>query len=100
MAINPVPKLFRTTSQPMGISNEPVYLVQDGLLRRTIHHPHGWSEYADYVIQTDGKLYRTEHHPDGAGMVADYEFRGDGKVYRAEGHPRGTSDFPVYEIHD
>lgn len=99
-AMNPLPKLFRTPSHPMGTSHEPDYLIYDGHFRRTIHHPHGWSEFADYVMQDDGKLYRTDHHPDGPGQAADYEFRGDRKVYRAAGHPKGTSDLALYELRD
>ncbi|MCP4624145.1 MAG: hypothetical protein GY850_11500 [bacterium] len=89
-------KLFSTSDQ----TDFPIYTITDGKLYRTIKHPLGWSEHADYELGKDGKLYRTVHHPSGTGSGPDYEFRGSGKLFRTSTHPDGPTDLPEYEIQD
>ncbi len=89
-------KLFSASGQP----DFPVYTINDGKLYRTIKHPLGWSEHADYELGKDGKIYRTAHHPSGTGSGPDYEFRGRGKLFRTSTHPDGHNDLPDYEIQD
>ncbi len=89
-------KLFSTSGQ----TDFPVYTITDGKLYRTIKHPLGWSEHADYELGKDGKIYRTEHHPSGTDIHPDYEFRGCQKLFRTPNHPHGPSDLPDYELQD
>jgi hypothetical protein len=84
-----------------GVSSEdglPVYVLDDGKLRRTIHHALGWSELPDYELRENGKIYRTDHHLQGAGVDPDYEFRRDGCMYRTDTHPGGQQVHPEFRI--
>ncbi len=89
-------KLFSTSGQ----ADFPIYTINDGKFYRTIKHPLGWSENADYELGKDGKVYRTEYHSSGTSILPDYEFRGNGKLFRTSNHPDGPSGLPDYEIQD
>ena len=93
-------KLLTTDHNPLGKIPEPVFIIQDGKVFRTIYHPTGWSSLADYELKNDGKIYRTPHHDRGPGNSPDYEFRGDKKLYRTESHPDGPQDWPEFELFD
>ncbi len=93
-------KLLTTDHHPLGRKIEPVFIIQDGKVFRTVYHPAGWSSLADYELKADGKIYRTPNHGLGPGASPDYEFRGDKKLYRTESHPDGPHDLPEYELFD
>ena len=78
----------------------PVYMISDGKLYRTVNHRLGWSEHPDYELHGDGHLYRTCHHAMGAGVLPDYEFKQDQLIYRTRNHPEGWTDQPVFAVYD
>jgi len=79
---------------------EPVYVMTDGKVYRTVNHPQGWSQHPDYEMQTDGCLYRTQYHNRGAGRRPDYEFGPDQLIYRTPHHPDGRRDQPVFAVYE
>lgn len=79
---------------------EAVYVVYDGKLFRTVAHPEGWAEQAEYELGRDGKIYRCADGSVGLQDAPVYEFRGDGRLYRAAGHPQGAVDQAEYELQD
>ena len=93
-------KLLTTDHHPLGRKTEPVFIIQDGKVFRTVYHPAGWSSLADYELKADGKIYRSIHHGLGPGEMPDYEFRNDRRLYRTINHPEGPSEFPEYELYD
>jgi hypothetical protein len=93
-------KLLTTSSHRLGKTNEPVFVIQDGKLYRTIYHPAGWSALADYELKNDGKIYRTQYHRLGPSDTPDYEFRKSKRLYRTSNHPEGPNDLPEYELFD
>jgi len=79
---------------------EPIYVIADGKLYRTVNHNQGWSADPDYEMHADGCLYRTRHHPRGTSGKPDYEFRQDRLIYRTRHHPDGDLDQPVFAVYD
>jgi len=90
-------KVYRT--QGPGSSDAPDYVIRDGRFYRTVHHPSGWSDTADYEIRGDGKVYALETGVDPGGQPAVYEFR-EIMLYRTNAHPKGAGERPEYYIND
>jgi len=93
-------KILSTKGQSTEKSPEPVFVIRDGKLFRTIYHPDGWSDNADYELKDDGMIYRTFHHQLGHGDLPDYEIRKDKKLYRTADHPEGLKEIPEFELRD
>jgi len=90
-------KVYRT--QETGNADAPHYVIRDGRFYRTINHPAGWSDAADYEIRNDGKVYLLEKDEDNTGQAAVYEFR-EIMLYRTAAHPDGAKAQPEYYIMD
>ena len=90
-------KVYRT--QESGEADAPVYVIRDGRFYRTINHPAGWSDAAEYEIRSDGKVYRVEEEGNISGQTAVYEFR-EIMLYRTPAHPKGACERPDYYIYD
>lgn len=90
-------KLYRT--QDSGGTDAPDYVIRDGRFYRTVHHPDGWSETADYEIRSDGKIYALGGDGDANAQAPVYEFR-EVMLYRTDAHPNGTGEQPDYYIFD
>jgi len=92
-----MPKVYRA-QDAMG-SDAPDYVILDGRFYRTVNHPDGWSDTADYEIRSDGKIYALEGNGDANAQAAVYEFR-EVMLYRTEAHPDGPGKRPDYYIFD
>ena len=90
-------KVYRT--QGSGVTDAPDYVIRDGRFYRTVNHPAGWSDRADYEIRSDGNVYLLEKNGDGGGQAPVYEFR-EMMLYRTAGHPDGAGDRADYYIFD
>ena len=90
-------KVYRT--QEAGNTDAPHYVIRDGRFYRTIDHPAGWSEAAEYEIRSDGKVYLSGEGDDPAGRAPVYEFR-EIMLYRTAAHPAGAQAQPEYYIMD
>jgi hypothetical protein len=90
-------KVYRT--QGSDISDAPDYVIRDGRFYRTVHHPSGWSDTADYEIRSDGKVYALGTGADPGGQPPVYEFR-EIMLYRTPAHPKGAGEWPEYYIYD
>ena len=88
--------VYRT--QDSGLTDAPDYVIRDGGLYRTVHHPDGWSDLPDYEIRADGKIYALGNRIEEA-QVPVYEFR-EIMLYRTEAHPDGPGETPDYYIFD
>ena len=89
-------KVYRT--QEAGAADAPHYVIRDGRFYRTINHPAGWSDAAEYEIRSDGKVYLAgEEEP--TGQPAVYEFK-EIMLYRTAAHPDGAKTQPEYYIMD
>lgn len=90
-------KLFTTEHHAVGQFDEPLYIIRDGKLFRTVFHPAGWSEAPEYELREDGQIYRTSHHELGKSEIPDYVIGQDLGIYRSSGHPEngyaGSPDF-------
>lgn len=75
------------------------YVIRDGRFYRTINHPAGWSDAAEYEIRGDGKVYPAEKEGHASGQQAVYEFR-EIMLYRTAAHPDGAAAQPEYYIMD
>lgn len=87
--------VYRT--QDSGVADAPDYVIYDGKLYRTVHHPAGWSDVADYEIRGDGKIYALGNSVEAEAPV--YEFR-ELMLYRTKAHPDGPGPLPDYYIFD
>ncbi len=90
-------KVYRT--QDSGVADAPDYVIRDGRLYRTVNHPAGWSDVADYEIRNDGKIYATAEKGEATIREAVYEFR-EIMLYRTKAHPDGPRAQPDYYIFD
>ena len=90
-------KVYRT--QESGEAVAPDYVIRDGRFYRTINHPAGWSDAADYEIRGDGKVYPLGKDQDRNAQTAVYEFR-EIMLYRTDAHPDGSETQPDYYIMD
>jgi hypothetical protein len=90
-------KVYRT--QGSGSSDAPDYVIRDGRFYRTIHHPAGWSDIADYEIRGDGNVYALGTGADPCSQSPVYEFR-EIMLYRTRAHPKGADERPEYYIYD
>ena len=90
-------KVYRT--QEAREADAPDYVIRDGRFYRTINHPMGWSDAAEYEIRSDGKVYLFEKNGDKVNQAAVYEFR-DIMLYRTDAHPDGAKTQPDYYIMD
>ena len=90
-------KVYR--SQETGKTDAPHYVIRDGRFYRTINHPAGWSDAAEYEIHSDGKVYLAGADGKNADQPAVYEFR-EIMLYRTEAHPEGPNGQPEYYIMD
>ena len=89
--------VYRT--QDSGVADAPDYVIRDGGLYRTVHHPDGWSDTADYEIRADGKIYALGNSRETEAQAAVYEFR-QIMLYRTEAHPDGpgvNSDYYIFD---
>ena len=93
-------KIVSASRLPMTETPEPVFVLQDGKLYRTIYHPAGWSDRADYELKPDGMIYRTHHHQMGSSNLPDYKIGTDKKLYRTRHHPKGGSNDAEFELSD
>jgi hypothetical protein len=89
--------VYRT--QGAGAADAPDYVIRDGRLYRTVNHPDGWSDAADYEIRSDGKIYALGSGGDAASQAPVYEFR-EIMLYRTQDHPDGAGTNPDYYIFD
>ncbi|WP_155318588.1 hypothetical protein [Desulfosarcina alkanivorans] len=78
------------------MADAPDYVIRDGRLYRTVHHPAGWSDAADFEIRSDGKIYALG---EGGEHAPVYEFR-EIMLYRTASHPDGPGTHPDYYIFD
>ena len=85
----------QTTSETEG----PHYVIEDGRLYRTIHHPAGWSPTPDYEIRNDGKVYAVTGNDGQAPALPVYEFR-EMLLYRTAAHPAGVGSQADYYLFD
>ena len=92
-----MPNVYRT--QDAGGADTPDYVILDGRFYRTVHHPDGWSDAADYEIRGDGKIYALAGDGDGETKLPVYAFR-EVMLYRTEAHPDGRGTCPDYYIFD
>ncbi len=92
-----MPNVYRT--QDSGGADTPDYVIFDGRFYRTVHHPDGWSDLADYEIRSDGKIYALSHGGDADAQEPVYEFR-EVMLYRTKAHPDGPGKGPDYYIFD
>ena len=90
-------KVYR--AQGSGRTDVPDYVIHDGRFYRTVHHPSGWSDTADYEIRGDGKIYAVGTGTDTGGQVPVYEFR-EIMLSRTRAHPKGAGERPDYDIYD
>ena len=90
-------KVYRT--QDSGGTDAPDYVIRDGKFYRTVHHPAGWSDAADYEIRGDGKIYALEESGNANVQAPVYEFK-EIMLYRTEAHPDGQGAQPDYYIFD
>jgi hypothetical protein len=90
-------KVYR--AQESGGTDAPDYVIRDGKFYRTVHHPAGWSDAADYEIRGDGKIYALEESGDANVQAPVYEFK-EIMLYRTEAHPDGPGAQPEYYIFD
>ncbi len=90
-------KVYRT--QDSGGAEAPDYVILDGRFYRTVHHPDGWSDTADYEIRSDGKIYMWGKDGEANAQAPVYEFR-EIMLYRTKAHPDGPGDRPDYYIFD
>ncbi len=90
-------KVYRT--QVSGGPDAPDYVIHDGRFYRTVHHPDGWSDAADYEIRSDGKIYALPGSGDAIPEGPVYEFR-EVMLYRTKDHPQGPGTHPDYYIFD
>jgi len=86
-------------AQGSGNSDAPDYVIRDGRFYRTVHHPAGWSDIADYEIRGDGNVYALGAGADPCGQSPVYEFR-EIMLYRTRAHPKGAGERPEYYIYD
>ena len=93
-------KIYHTEGKGDHTEGLPVFTIQDGKLYRTVHHPLGWSDLAEYEIGKDGKIYRTANHALGPGRQPDYEFHSDQHLYRTRFHAEGPSGNPIFLLAD
>ncbi len=92
-------KLYRIIQDGLEKSGVPDYVIRDGKVYRTIHHPSGWSDVPDYEIGPDGGVYTFCPSGGPAGKTLAYEFR-KSFLYRTLHHPEGKSTVPDYFISD
>jgi hypothetical protein len=90
-------KVYRT--QDAGVADAPDYVIRDGRLYRTVNHPAGWSDAADYEIRSDGKIYALGEIGCAGAQAPVYEFR-EIMLYRTASHPDGPGERPDYYIFD
>ena len=90
-------KVYRT--QDAGVTDAPDYVIRDGRLYRTVNHPAGWSDSADYEIRIDGKIYALGEGGNPGAQAPVYEFR-EIMLYRTASHPDGPAERPDYYIFD
>ena len=90
-------KVYRT--QDSDVADAPDYVIRDGRLDRTVHHPHGWSNTADYEIRGDGKIYAVAEDTADEERAPVYEVR-EIMLYRTAAHPDGPGVKPDYYIFD
>jgi hypothetical protein len=91
-------KVYRTQDSGRG-PDAPDYVIRDGRFYRTVHHPDGWSDTADYEIRSDGKIYMLEGDENAFPQSPVYEFR-EIMLYRTRAHPDGPGTHPDYYIFD
>jgi hypothetical protein len=73
--------------------------LRDGWVFTTPHHSDGEDPRAWYVVR-DGLMYPTEHHPQRAALTLPwYEIRG-GAVYAAQGHPHGRQSVAWFNLQE
>ena len=89
--------VYRT--QDSGKTEVPQYVIRDGRFYRTVHHPLGWSDVADYEIRSDGNVYPVAAEGETSDQPAVYEFR-QIMLYRTAAHPKGAAYRPDYYIFD
>ena len=92
-----MPNVYRTKDS--GRADAPDFVILDGRFYRTVHHPDGWSDIADYEIRSDGKIYALGEDGDAGARLPVYEFR-EIMLYRTEAHPKGPGLHPDYYIFD
>ena len=90
-------KVYRT--QGSGVADAPDYVIRDGRFYRTVNHPAGWSDTADYEIRNDGKVYALAGTRNGDNQVPAYEFH-EMMLYRTATHPDGAGDRADFYIFD
>jgi len=90
-------KVYRT--QEAGKADAPHYVIRDGRFYRTINHPAGWSDAAEYEIRSNGKVYLAGEEGSKNDQTAVYEFR-EIMLYRTDAHPDGVKAQPEYYIMD
>ena len=90
-------KVYRT--QDAGVADAPDYVITDGRFYRTVNHPSGWSDMADYEIRRDGKIYALGDADRDSRQAPVYEFR-EIMLYRTEAHPDGPGTYPDYYLSD
>jgi len=90
-------KVYR--NQEPGEADAPHFVIRDGRFFRTINHPAGWSDVAEYEIRSDGKVYLLGEDGARTGQTAVYEFR-EILLYRTDAHPDGAKTQPDYYIMD
>ena len=91
-------QIYRVPTHRLGSSDQPDFMLREGLFFPTINHPDGWSEDPIYQLGPDGRIYRCSRHPPGAGNQPDFEIGPDCLMYRTVYHPKGHSAAPQYEI--
>lgn len=90
-------KVYRT--QDSGGQEAPDYVIHDGRFYRTVNHPAGWSDTADYEIRSDGKIYALVGSGEASAQAPVYEFK-ELMLYRTTAHPDGPGTSPDYYIFD
>lgn len=90
-------KVYR--AKDSGEPEAPDYVIRDGRFYRTVHHPAGWSEAADYEICNDGKVYALSINGGVDVSAPVFEFR-EIMLYRTGNHPDGVGLRPDYYIFD
>jgi hypothetical protein len=90
-------KVYRT--QDAGVADAPDYVIRDGRFYRTVNHPQGWSDAADYEIRNDGKVYALAGGQNEDAREPAYVFR-EMMLYRTSAHPDGFGDHADYYIFD
>jgi hypothetical protein len=77
----------------------PDYVIRDGRFYRTVLHPAGWSDVADYELRSDGKIYPLDEGESVPTQAPVYEFK-EIMLYRTDAHPGGPRTQPDYYIFD